>query len=183
MNHIICLVSTVGPQIGFKLTLWLSRYFCFFSVAKLDDQSILHSVANILVNLTNAFDKPERNPELEKLAQFAKYHIPEQHPFDGEDYVKERVNTLVSTGVIEAMINAHKSESDATKESFSRVFFAITKEIEHRGKVVQQGGVKCLIELSKSGSKLGQLFAAHALARVGISLNPDQVSWQIWDKV
>ena len=144
-------------------------------MAKAADQTILHSVANILVNLTNAFDKPEKNPELEKLAQFAKYHVPETHPFDADDYIKERVNKLVNTGVIEAMINAHKSESEATKESFSRVFFAITKEVEHRGKVVQQGGVKCLLELSKSGTKVGQLFAAHSLARVGITLNPDQV--------
>ena len=147
-------------------------------MSKLDDQTILHSVAHILVNLTNSFDKPQKDPELEKLAQFAKYHIPEEHPYDSEEYVNARINKLVGTGVIEALVNAHKSESEATKESFSRVFLSISKEVNHRGKLAQQGGAKCLLELSKSGSKKGQLFAAQALARIAISLNPDQVSCQ-----
>ncbi len=41
---------------------------------------MLYSVASVFVNLTNSYDVEKLEPEMVKLAQYAKQHIPEPHP-------------------------------------------------------------------------------------------------------
>ena len=55
----------------------------------------------------------------------------------------------------------------------SRVYLAITKDPEHRGFVVQQGGAKTLIPLALKGTEKGRLIAGHALAKIAITTNPE----------
>lgn len=44
---------------------------------------------------------------------------------------------------------------------------------ENRGVVVQQGGVKALLGLAAEGTSKGKVTAAHALARIAITINPE----------
>ena len=44
-----------------------------------EDKSLLYGVSTALVNLTNSYDKPEKNDELEKLGKFAGENVPQEH--------------------------------------------------------------------------------------------------------
>jgi protein unc-45 len=56
----------------------------------------------------------------------------------------------------------------------ARVFNAICSEQSVRGKVVQQGGAKVLIQLALKGTEKGKRNAGQALSRIGITINPEQ---------
>jgi len=55
----------------------------------------------------------------------------------------------------------------------SRVFSGITSEQEHRGKTVQQGGVKALISLAAQNTEKGADLAAQSVAKIAITMNPE----------
>ena len=55
----------------------------------------------------------------------------------------------------------------------SRVYLALVEEAENRGLVVQQGGAKALLPLATDGTEEGQTRAAQALAKIGITMNPE----------
>lgn len=145
-------------------------------VAKTNVQtSTVYAIVNVLVNLCNAYDKKEILPEMIELAKFAKRHIPEQHEFDDEDFVIKRVNVLGKLGITTALVAlANSNESANCKELICRVFNALCSQPELRGLVVQQGGVKVLIKLALEGNtENGKRLAAQALARIGITMNPE----------
>ncbi|KRX48325.1 E3 ubiquitin-protein ligase UBR5 [Trichinella murrelli] len=53
-----------------------------------------------------------------------------------------------------------------------RALRGFTIEPQHRGIVVQEGGVKLLIDLAQRCTEEGKIIAAHALARIGITMDP-----------
>ena len=136
------------------------------------DKSLLYGVSTLFVNLTNSYDKPERNPELEELGKFAGENVPKEHEWDGEEYVKKRVKILLKAGVIPMLVALSKTESKKVHEQVARVFLALSNEQEHRGAIIQQGGTKCLIPLSSDNTKPGQLIAGQTLAKIGITNDP-----------
>lgn len=142
------------------------------SVAKLGKMSSVYGVVSTFVNLCNAYDKPEILPEIIELAKFAKRHVPETHEFDKEEYVNKRILLLGKFGTASALVTLSKTESDNCKELICRVFNALCSQQELRGLVVQQGGVKILLQLSSQGTANGMLQAAQALARIGITVDP-----------
>ena len=144
-----------------------------FSMAKSPDKSLLYGVSTLFVNLTNSYDKPERNPELEELGKFAGENVPKEHEWDGEEYVKKRVEILLKAGVIPTLVALSKTESKKVHEQVARVFRALSIEQKHRGVIIQQGGTKCLIPLSSDNTKPGQLIAGQALAKIGITNDPN----------
>lgn len=143
-----------------------------FAMVESPDKSLLYGLASLFVNLTNSYDKPERNPELEELGKFAGENVPKEHELDGEEYVKERVAALMRVGIVPVLVTLSKSESLQVHEQVARVFLALSTEVKHRGAIIQQGGVKCLIPLASSNTKKGQLIAAQALAKIGITNDP-----------
>ena len=58
--------------------------------------------------------------ELEKVARFAKHHVPEQHEGDKAKYVEERINTLMQYQV-SAVLNVIAS-SESKKVSWEKWF-------------------------------------------------------------
>lgn len=108
-----------------------------------------------------------------ELAKFAKHHIPEEHELDDADFISKRILVLGHEGVTSALVALSKTESPNSKELISRVFNALCSEIELRGIVVQQGGVKVLIPLSLNGTDKGKRHAAQALSRIAITINPE----------
>lgn len=143
-----------------------------FSMATGSDPSLLYGIASIFVNLTNSYDRAEKNPELEALGKFAGENVPQEHELDSEEHVKKRVASLLYAGVIPSLLTLAKSESKRIREQVSRVFLALTTEVIHRGVVIQQGGAKCLIPLALDNTDTGKLVAAQALAKIGITCDP-----------
>ncbi|KYM75847.1 Protein unc-45 like protein A [Atta colombica] len=142
-------------------------------LAKTGDQSVLYGVVTTLVNLCNAYDKQELIPEMIELAKFAKHHIPEEHELDDIDFVNKRLCALAKAGVTSALVSLAKTESQNSKELIARVFNAICSQQEVRGMIVQQGGTKALLPLALDGTDKGKKQASQALARLGITINPE----------
>ncbi|KAJ2942880.1 hypothetical protein O0L34_g15071 [Tuta absoluta] len=142
-------------------------------LAKTGDQSCLYGVVTTLVNLCNAYEKQEMLPEMLELAKFAKHHVPEQHELDDIDFINKRLTILAKAGVTTGLVALSKTESPNSRELIARVFNALCSLQELRGIVVQQGGAKVLIPMALEGTDNGKKQAAQALARIGITINPE----------
>ncbi|XP_033646594.1 protein unc-45 homolog B-like [Asterias rubens] len=142
-------------------------------LAKSGDKTVLYSVASVFVNLTNSYDVEKLEPEMVKLAQYAKQHIPEPHPKDSKEYLQERLRKLLKEGVVTALVILAKAESENCRELVARVYLTLTEGKDDRGLIVQQGGAKSLIPLANNGTLEGKTRAAQALARIGITINPE----------
>ncbi|XP_070153538.1 protein unc-45 homolog B [Polyergus mexicanus] len=142
-------------------------------LAKTGDQSVLYGVVTTLVNLCNAYDKQELIPEMVELAKFAKHHIPEEHELDEVDFVNKRLCALTKAGVTSALVSLAKTDSQNSRELIARVFNAICSQQEVRGIIVQQGAVKALLPLALDNTDKGKKQASQALARLGITINPE----------
>jgi len=142
-------------------------------LAKTGDQSVIYGVVTTLVNLCNAYDKQELIPEMIELAKFAKHHIPEEHELDDVDFVNKRLCALTKAGITSALVSLAKTESQNSKELIARVFNAICSQQNLRGIIVQQGGAKTLLPLALDGTDKGKKQASQALARLGITINPE----------
>jgi hypothetical protein len=136
------------------------------------EQSLLYGIATILVNLTNSYDKPERNQELEELGKYAGENVPKEHELDGKDYVKKRVSSLLNQGVVLALLSLSAVDSPAIHEQVARVFLALVEDTAHRGKILQHGGVRTLLLLTTNNTDKGKMLAAQAIAKIGITNDP-----------
>lgn len=164
---------TLDAEVKDKLVEDKAALRALIELAKSGDQSVVFGVVTTLVNLCNAYDKQEVIPEMIELAKFAKQHIPEEHELDDPDFVTKRILALGHEGVTTALVSLAKTESHNSRELISRVFNALASEHELRGVIVQQGGVKVLIKLALEGTEKGKRQAAQALARIGITMNPE----------
>ncbi|EEC07974.1 heat shock protein 70 (HSP70)-interacting protein, putative, partial [Ixodes scapularis] len=142
-------------------------------LAKVEQKTVLYGVATTLVNLTNSYEKQEVLPELKELAKFAKQHVPEEHELDAKEHVEKRIKLLAESGVTVALVALSTTESRNSREMIARVFNAICEQQELRGHVVQQGGAKALLKLAAENTPNGKFIAAQALARLGITINPE----------
>ncbi|KAH7969281.1 hypothetical protein HPB52_016476 [Rhipicephalus sanguineus] len=142
-------------------------------LAKTEQKSVLYGVLTTLVNLTNSYEKQEIIPELKELAKFAKQHVPEEHVYDSKEHVDKRTKILAESGVTVALVALSSTESKNSREMIARVFNAICEHQELRGHVVQQGGAKVLLKLALENTPNGKMIAAQALARLGITINPE----------
>ncbi|XP_014674279.1 PREDICTED: protein unc-45 homolog B-like [Priapulus caudatus] len=143
-------------------------------LGKHTDEMGVYGVSSVFVNLTNSYDKQEVLPEMVELAKFAKRHVPEEDVLDEKEYVDKRVSILVKCGIVSSLVGmCKKTKSQTTNELIARVFFTIAENKEHRGYLVQQGGAKALLPLTKDNTSEGKKFAAHGLARIGITTNPE----------
>ncbi|XP_065314063.1 protein unc-45 homolog B-like isoform X2 [Gordionus sp. m RMFG-2023] len=93
---------------------------------------------------------------------------------DSEEYVVKRVDKLITSGIVSALIPLCKTESSANREALSRVFLACSGDPKHRGILIQQGGAKALLSLTLSdNTDEGKIIAAHALAKIFVTNNPE----------
>ncbi|KAI6659582.1 Protein unc-45-like protein B [Oopsacas minuta] len=144
----------------------------FDLMAKSADTAVHYGAATLLVNLTNSYEQPERQPELEQLARFSGENVPTPHEFDGSDYLIARISLLLKLNIVPVLNLLSCSHSLATSEQTSRIFLALVESESNRGCIVQQGGGKSLISLAKSNSDIGRHKAAQAIAKISITTNP-----------
>lgn len=166
---------TLDAEVKEKLVEDKAALKALVELAKTGDQSAVFGVVTTLVNLCNAYEKQEVIPEMIELAKFAKQHIPEEHECDDPDFVVNRILALGHANVTTALVALAKTESPNSRELIARVFNALASEHELRGIIVQQGGVKVLIKLALEGTEKGKRHAAQAIARIGITMNPEVV--------
>ncbi|GMT03836.1 hypothetical protein PENTCL1PPCAC_26010, partial [Pristionchus entomophagus] len=133
----------------------------------------VYTLAQIYVNLTNSYEKPKVDEELVKLAQFAKHHVPETHPYDVDQYIEKRVRALVEEGAVSACVAIHKTESKNALELIARAMVAFAECEDLRGKMIAEGATPLLLHLTKNATGEGKIKAAHAIARLGMKTDPD----------
>lgn len=139
---------------------------------------VVYSILTIFVNLTNSYNKQETAPELVELAKFAKQHIPEEHPMDKREVLEKRLERLAATELVPSLVQLSNIDSKAGKELIGRIMNALCEIEDTRGRLIQQGAVKLLMALAQTDSKPPEkscLLASHALARLGITINPEYV--------
>ncbi|KAK9874417.1 hypothetical protein WA026_002764 [Henosepilachna vigintioctopunctata] len=164
---------TLDAEVKEKLIEDRAALQAMIELAKTGDQSCVYGVITTLVNLCNAYEKQEVLPEMLELAKFAKQHIPETHELDDPDFITKRIIVLGKEGVTSALVALSKTESLNAKELIARVFNALCSEQELRGIVVSQGGVRVLLKLALDGTDKGKIQASQALARIGITMDPE----------
>ncbi|KAK5975120.1 Protein unc-45 B [Trichostrongylus colubriformis] len=150
-------------------SLLLRALFC---LAQSAGALCVYTLATIYVNLTNAYDKPQVEEELVKLAQFAKHHVPEVHPKDTDDYVEKRVRCLVEEGAVTACVAISKTESHKALELLARAMLAFSELEDLRGRIICEGGTKLCLRLTKEATPEGKIKAAHAIAKLGAKTDP-----------
>ncbi|XP_024869011.1 protein unc-45 homolog B-like, partial [Temnothorax curvispinosus] len=138
-------------------------------IAKTGDQSVLFGVLTTLVNLCNAYDKPE--PEMIELTKFVKYHFPDESELD-ERFV-DRLWALVTYNVISVLVNLAKIDNQKCKELIARVFNAICILERVRGMVINEGGTEALLSLALDGTVEGKKQASQALVRLALTDCPE----------
>lgn len=164
---------TLDAEVKEKLVEDQAALVAIMGLAKSEKTSAMYALVSIFVNLCNAYEKQEVIPEMIELAKFSKCHVPEDHELDDIDFVNKRIMLLCKYGVITVLVQLSKTESLNIKELISRLFNAICVLPEIRGEVAKLGGLKSLLELAHSGTPKGKRQATQALARIGISINPE----------
>lgn len=164
---------TLDAEVKEKLVEDQAALEAIMGLAKSEKTSAMYALVSIFVNLCNAYEKQEVIPEMIELAKFSKQHVPEDHELDDVDFVNKRITLLCKHGVITVLVQLSKTESLNIKELISRLFNGICVLPEVRGEVAKLGGIKALLELAHSGTPKGKRQASQALARIGISINPE----------
>lgn len=139
---------------------------------------VVYSILNIFVNLTNSYNKQETAPELIELAKFAQQHIPEEHPKDKVDVLVKRLEHLAMSNLVPTLVKLVNIESKAAKELIARIIHALSEIEDIRGRIIQQGAVKLLMSIAQGEQRPPEqayILAAHALARLSITINPEFV--------
>lgn len=137
------------------------------------DKITTYAAITVFVNLTNSYDKQDVPDEIKELAKFSKQHVPEDHPKDKYEFVKVRTKKLAEEGMVTALVELSRTESENSREQICRIFIALATEEELRGLIVQGGGAKALCSLFLDNSDVGKTCAAHSLAKIAVTMNPD----------
>ncbi|KAL8594973.1 hypothetical protein ACOMHN_038770 [Nucella lapillus] len=143
-----------------------------FDLAKNPERNMIYACVTVLVNLTNSYDKQDLMPEMMELAKFAKQHVPEDHEKDKHEFVIQRIHALAKAGVTNALVSLSNTESKNSRELLCRVYLALATEDSLRGLMVQQGAVKSLLQLTGNNTDVGEVLAAHTLAKIAVTLDP-----------
>lgn len=136
--------------------------------------------------------RPAQSEEQQKMSQLRNYaeskKQEEKDPLDDDQHVTARCKTVLDANLIPVLVAAARSHYTVTILGITaRILHALAREQKHRGKLAQQGAVKLLLQTidrlqtpegpasaSDSAQAAIQL-AAHALARILISVNPQHV--------
>jgi len=155
-------------------------------------QAALFGCLTVFANLT-AY-RSALSEEQKKLAQLKAYanssKVPERDPLDADKYVTARCKKLLDCDVVAALVVACSGKQQTAALSSANmmlvvgVLLALAKEQKHRAKMAQQGAVKLLLQIRDRNVAIDTAktstveashithIAAHALARLLISLNP-----------
>jgi hypothetical protein len=134
----------------------------------------------VLVNLSGY--RPVLSEEQKKMAELRAYasqsKLALSSPLDDGAHVTERCKLLMSAGVMPLLTKCLKSWSPPSATLAVQIMLSLAHDKSHRGQLAQQGALKLLLttydHMAAGNDPLGPalLAAAHAVARILISVNP-----------
>ncbi|OQV06900.1 hypothetical protein CLAIMM_11409 isoform 2 [Cladophialophora immunda] len=138
---------------------------------------------SIISNLTQyAPNLSEEQKRISQLKAYANATKPaEPNPLEDDEHVRARCTAVVEAGIVASLIKLNKGRSPATAQLSDKILLSLSKNSKDRGKIAQQGAVKLLVShaqrslQSSENNVQSSSDAAHALARILISLNPAHV--------
>lgn len=138
---------------------------------------------SIISNLTQyAPNLSEEQKKISQLKAYANATKPaDPSPLENDEHVKARCSAIVEARVVATLANLNQARSPATAQLTDRILLCLAKNPKDRGKLVQQGGLRILISHAQKNlqgpesNSPPNIDAAHALARVLISLDPAHV--------
>jgi hypothetical protein len=136
--------------------------------------------------------RPAQSEEQQKMSQLKDYAEAkkpgEKDPLDDDQNVTVRCRTVLDADLVPVLVAAARSHYTVTILGISaKILHALAREQKHRGKLAQQGAVKLLLQTidrlqtptgptsTSNSAKATIHLAAHALARILISVNPQHV--------
>jgi len=145
---------------------------------------------SIVSNLTHY--PPNLSEEQKKMTQLKAYanasKPSDPSPLEDEPHIKARCTALVEAGLMPTLLKLNKATSSATIPLTDKILLSLVRNPKDRGKLAQQGAVKLLVQHAQralqtstrpktptGASSMLTIDAAHALARILISLNPAHV--------
>ncbi|KAJ9604404.1 SWI5-dependent HO expression protein 4 [Cladophialophora chaetospira] len=147
-----------------------------------DSPEVVVGGLSIICNLTQyAPNLSEEQKKMSQLKAYANATKPaEPSPLENDEHVKARCSAVVEAGAVASLTRLNKGRSPATAQLSDKILLSLSKNAKDRGKLAQQGAVKLLVlhsqkNLKSENQSQAKTDAAHALARVLISLNPAHI--------
>lgn len=176
--------SSLRPKVKEKLAkdkVFLKNLFTLLSKES-SSPSLIFGGLTILVNLTRfqpkLSEEQKRISQLKAYANSLKTSSPPPDPLDDGSHITERCTALVEAGVIPVLVTSAKKVSSTALALILDTFLSLSKVPKCRGTIAQQGGLRLLLTTyaSVTGTSPSDIrarrTAAHALARILISVNP-----------
>ncbi|KAI9696334.1 MAG: hypothetical protein M1820_008176 [Bogoriella megaspora] len=159
-----------------------------------DDATTLATVfggCTIIANMT-AYP-PAQSEDQKRISQLKAYantsKPAETHPADLPERVTARCKIVLDRGIVPIVVKRGAKASPSLFQLIAQILLSLSREQKNRGTLAQQGAVKILIQAYNSLNISGALppspaptsntppvrTAAHALARILISVNPSHV--------
>ncbi|KIX08358.1 uncharacterized protein Z518_03014 [Rhinocladiella mackenziei CBS 650.93] len=148
-----------------------------------DSPEVVVGGLSIISNLTQyAPNLSEEQKKMSQLKAYANATKPaDPSPLENDDHVRARCSAVVEAGIVATLTKLNKGRSLATAQLTDRILLSLSKNPKDRGKIAQQGAVKLLVSHAQRSLQSSEensqpsTDAAHALARILISLNPAHV--------
>ncbi|GAB7362290.1 hypothetical protein MBLNU230_g2308t1 [Neophaeotheca triangularis] len=152
-----------------------------------EEPSMAFGCLTVFANLT-AY-RPALSAEQKKMSDLKAYANSQkptaQDPLDNNGVVTARCKKVLDFDIVPALVHSCKQgTSPSTIALVVRVLLSLSMEQKHRAKMAQQNAIKLLLQIrdrvsktDKSTPEAAQIerTAAHALARLLISLNPSHI--------
>ena len=128
----------------------------------------------------------EEQKKMSELKAYANSSKPApEDPLDDDAHVNMRCRKVLDADVVPAVVASCKQSTSPTNVALAvRILLSLAREQKHRAKMAQQGSVKLLLQIeerishsdkSTAEASVIERDAAHALARLLISLDPSHV--------
>ncbi|RMD43547.1 hypothetical protein DV735_g1519, partial [Chaetothyriales sp. CBS 134920] len=152
---------------------------------------------SIVSNLTHF--QPTLSEEQKRISQLKAYANAskpvEVNPLEKDERVQGRCTALVDAGVVSTLVKLNKTGSGAQSQLTDQILASLARNKSDRGKLAQQGAVRLLVQHAQRAGQAQSTstttpskspkpawtatapdqHAAHALAKILISLNPSHV--------
>ncbi|KAH9044764.1 P-loop containing nucleoside triphosphate hydrolase protein [Lactarius pseudohatsudake] len=157
--------------------------------------SLVYGILNIIYNLS--VYQPPLSPEQEQIMKLRRMAKPTatgsrdlgHDILEDEQHVRERGRKLVKNGALNVLVSATRlADSQGIRHLSGRVLLNLSVDKENRGKILQSGGARTLVEIiRKSFSEpnasqgrqaeidVSSLESIQALAKLAITSSPTQV--------
>lgn len=137
-------------------------------------------IDNLTRYLPNISEEQKRIAQLKAYANATK-NAPQADSLDEDTAVTERCKAIVNAGAIAVLVGMSKNLSPSSMHTVIKILLSLSRTSSLRGTIAQQGGVRLLLQgytltIGSSDSDIeARHTAAHALARILISIDPTLV--------